>query len=193
MDGTGGQESTCATPTHHQETETLTLQPEACPLTAALSVIGGKWNLIVLYWLAADTQRFTDLQRLMPAITHKVLTAVLRQLECEELVVRRVYPQVPPKVEYQLSEHGRSVLPIVEQLRLHNIPVPLGLAHVRGQPLGELLRVGDRALAEPKMLTDLRPVILGCPAGPARRGRTSAICRISSPTRTRAARARPVH
>jgi DNA-binding HxlR family transcriptional regulator len=88
-----------------------------CPLTAALNAIGGKWNVIVLYWLATGTQRFSDLQRLMPAITHKVLTASLRQLEDEGLVLRAVYPEVPPRVEYMLSEHGRSVVPVVEAIR----------------------------------------------------------------------------
>jgi DNA-binding HxlR family transcriptional regulator len=88
-----------------------------CPLTAALNVIGGKWNVIVLYWLATGTQRFSDLQRLMPAVTHKVLTASLRQLEHDGLVLRAVYPEVPPRVEYMLSEHGRSVVPVVEAIR----------------------------------------------------------------------------
>jgi DNA-binding HxlR family transcriptional regulator len=88
-----------------------------CPLTAALNVIGGKWNVIVLYWLATGTQRFSDLQRLMPAVTHKVLTASLRQLEHDGLVLRAVYPVVPPRVEYMLSEHGRSVIPVVEAIR----------------------------------------------------------------------------
>jgi DNA-binding HxlR family transcriptional regulator len=90
---------------------------DPCPLTAALNVIGGKWNLIVLYWLATGTQRFSDLRRLMPTITHKVLTASLRQLEHDGLVVRCVYPQVPPKVEYALSGHGRSALPLIEAVR----------------------------------------------------------------------------
>jgi DNA-binding HxlR family transcriptional regulator len=89
-----------------------------CPLTAALNVIGGKWNVIVLYWLATGTRRFSDLQRLMPAVTHKVLTASLRQLEHDGLVLRAVYPEVPPRVEYMLSEHGRSVVPVVEAIRL---------------------------------------------------------------------------
>jgi len=88
-----------------------------CPLTAALNVIGGKWNVIVLYWLTTGTQRFSDLQRLMPAVTHKVLTASLRQLEQDGLVLRSVYPEVPPRVEYALSEHGRSVVPVVEAIR----------------------------------------------------------------------------
>lgn len=88
-----------------------------CPLTAALNVIGGKWNVIVLYWLATGTRRFSDLQRLMPAVTHKVLTASLRQLEQNGLVLRAVYPEVPPRVEYMLSEHGRSVVPVVEAIR----------------------------------------------------------------------------
>ncbi len=110
-----------------------------CPLTAALNVIGGKWNLIVLYWLATGTQRFSDLQRLMPAVTHKVLTASLRQLQRDGLVLRAVFPEVPPRVEYMLSDHGRSVIPVIEVVRRwghehlleqvgENRPAPSGLA-----------------------------------------------------------------
>ena len=90
---------------------------EPCPLTTALEAIGGRWNLIVLYWLAQGTRRFNELQRLAPPISHKVLTSTLRQLESNRLVERTVYPEVPPRVEYALSEHGRTVLPVVEAVR----------------------------------------------------------------------------
>jgi DNA-binding HxlR family transcriptional regulator len=113
-----------------------------CPLTAALNVIGGKWNVIVLYWLAAGTQRFSDLQRLMPAVTHKVLTASLRQLEHDGLVLRAVYPEVPPRVEYMLSEHGRSVVPVVEAIR------QWGHEHLRVQPEGLRVATPGRARGE---------------------------------------------
>lgn len=71
----------------------------------------------MLYWLAHGTQRFSDLQRLIPDVTHKMLTSTLRQLETAGLVHRRVYPEVPPRVEYSLSEHGRSAEPVIEAVR----------------------------------------------------------------------------
>jgi DNA-binding HxlR family transcriptional regulator len=88
-----------------------------CPLTAALEAVGGKWSLIVLYWLNTKTCRFAELQRLMPSISHKVLTDVLRDLEQHGLVRREVFETVPPRVEYSLSDHGRTVLPLVEAAR----------------------------------------------------------------------------
>src|ERR1039457_2945722 len=66
-----------------------------CPMTAALNAIGGKWSLICLYWLDSGTRRFNELRRLMPDISHKVLTATLRSLENEGLICRRVYAEVP--------------------------------------------------------------------------------------------------
>jgi DNA-binding HxlR family transcriptional regulator len=82
-----------------------------------MAVLGGRWNLIVLYWLANGTHRFSDLQRLIPDVTHKMLTSTLRQLESAGLVDRRVYPEVPPRVEYSLSDHGRSAEPVIEAVR----------------------------------------------------------------------------
>jgi DNA-binding HxlR family transcriptional regulator len=83
-----------------------------------LEVLGGRWNLIVLYWLADGTRRFSDLQRLIPDVTLKMLTSALRQLESARLVDRHVYPEVPPRVEYSLTDHGRSARPVVEAVRL---------------------------------------------------------------------------
>lgn len=88
-----------------------------CPLTSALGALGGKWNLICIYWLNEAPRRFADLQRLMPEISHKVLTETLRNLELEGLVDRRVLSEMPPHVEYSLSPYGRTVLPLVEAVR----------------------------------------------------------------------------
>jgi DNA-binding HxlR family transcriptional regulator len=92
--------------------------PPRCPLTAALEVIGGKWTLILLYFLSDGTRRFAELQRLMPDISHKVLTATLRDLERHGLVRRTVFAEVPPRVEYALTEHGRTAAPVIEAARL---------------------------------------------------------------------------
>jgi DNA-binding HxlR family transcriptional regulator len=92
--------------------------PTKCPLTAAITAIGGKWNMIVLYWLDSGMRRFNELRRLMPEISHKVLAATLRDLEREGLVTRKVYAEVPPRVEYRLSTHGQTVRPIIEAVRV---------------------------------------------------------------------------
>ena len=91
--------------------------PTKCPLTAALNAIGGKWSLICLYWLDSGTRRFNELRRLMPDISHKVLAATLRSLENEGLISRTVYAEVPPRVEYRISDHGETVLPILRAVR----------------------------------------------------------------------------
>jgi DNA-binding HxlR family transcriptional regulator len=83
----------------------------------ALQVIGGKWKPLILYHLSRNgTSRFGELRKTMPNITQKMLTQQLRELEQDGLVHRLVYPQVPPKVEYSLSDFGMSVLPILERL-----------------------------------------------------------------------------
>jgi DNA-binding HxlR family transcriptional regulator len=103
-------------------------QPTGCPMTAALNAIGGKWNLICLYWLDSGTRRFNELQRLMPDISHKVLTATLRTLEQEGLISRTDFNEIPPRVEYKISAYGESVRPLIEAVRLW------GRGHlVRGQ------------------------------------------------------------
>ena len=92
--------------------------PTGCPMTAALNAIGGKWNLICLYWLDSGTRRFNELQRLMPDISHKVLSATLRTLEQEGLFCRTDFLEVPPRVEYKISAYGESVRPLIEAVRL---------------------------------------------------------------------------
>jgi DNA-binding HxlR family transcriptional regulator len=93
-------------------------QQTGCPMTAALNAIGGKWSLICLYWLDSATRRFNELQRLMPDISHKVLTETLRNLEQEGLVCRTDFLEIPPRVEYKISDYGKSVRPLIEAVRL---------------------------------------------------------------------------
>lgn len=88
-----------------------------CPLTAASRALGGKWNLICLYWIEIEPRHFGELRRLMPEISHKVLAATLRDLEREGLLVREVRAVRPANVEYRLSPHGRSVAPLVRAVR----------------------------------------------------------------------------
>jgi DNA-binding HxlR family transcriptional regulator len=89
-----------------------------CPLTAALAAIGGKWKLIIVYWLAESPKHFAALRQLMPGISQKVLTQQLRELVSDEIVRREPKGAVPAPVEYSLTEYGRSVLPLVEDVRV---------------------------------------------------------------------------
>jgi DNA-binding HxlR family transcriptional regulator len=89
-----------------------------CPLTAALAAIGGKWKLIIIYWLAESPKHFAALRREMSGISQKVLTQQLRELESDGLVQRRPTGVVPAPVEYSLTDYGRSILPLLEDVRL---------------------------------------------------------------------------
>src|SRR6266542_2942588 len=89
-----------------------------CPLTAALAAIGGKWKLIILYWLAQSTKHFAALRQLLPGISQKVLTQQLRELINDGIVQRQPKGAIPAPVEYSLTDYGRSLLPLIEAIRL---------------------------------------------------------------------------
>jgi DNA-binding HxlR family transcriptional regulator len=86
------------------------------PVTTTLGVIGGKWKLLILFHLSKHTYRFSELMKLMPGITQKMLTQQLRQLEDNHLIKRKVYPVVPPKVEYSMTEYGKTLEPILKSM-----------------------------------------------------------------------------
>jgi DNA-binding HxlR family transcriptional regulator len=87
------------------------------PIDATMDVIGGKWKPLIIYALNDETLRFSQLlDKLQPRITQRMLTKQLRQLEEDGLITRKVYTQVPPKVEYSLTELGKSLMPILDQL-----------------------------------------------------------------------------
>ena len=88
-----------------------------CPVEAALDVIGNKWKGIILFHLLSGLKRFNELKRLIPDVSQRVLTLQLRELEKDNVIKRKVYPQVPPKVEYSLSELGVSLKPVLVALR----------------------------------------------------------------------------
>lgn len=88
-----------------------------CPVEAALELIGGKWKGLVLFHLLEGPVRFNALQRALGTVTQRTLTKQLRDLETHGLVARVVYPQVPPKVEYSLTEKGESLRQILLLLR----------------------------------------------------------------------------
>jgi DNA-binding HxlR family transcriptional regulator len=85
-----------------------------CPVEATLDVIGGKWKVVILFWLKDRTLRFGELRRKIPGVSERVLTQQLRELEGHGIVHREVYSEVPPKVEYSLTDYGRTLRPIMD-------------------------------------------------------------------------------
>jgi len=85
-----------------------------CPVKLTASIIGGKWKPSLLFHLEGRTRRFCELQRLIPGLTKKMLTQHLRELERDGIVHRKVYAEVPPRVEYSLTRHGESLKPILK-------------------------------------------------------------------------------
>jgi DNA-binding HxlR family transcriptional regulator len=87
-----------------------------CPIKTTLDVIGGKWKPLILFYLKGGALRFSDLRRRVPSVTQKMLTDRLRELERDGIVHRKVYPQVPPKVEYSLTAYGKTLAPVLEAM-----------------------------------------------------------------------------
>lgn len=83
---------------------------------ATLSVIGGKWKPIILYHLASNTRRFGEIAARIPRISRKVLTEQLKELEKDKLVERKYYKEIPPRVEYSLTELGESLTPVFKEM-----------------------------------------------------------------------------
>jgi len=96
--------------------KTLDCSP-GCAVEATLGLIDGKWKGVVLFHLFEATLRFNEIRRRLPNVTQRMLTNQLRELEADGLIVRTVYPEVPPKVEYRLSERGRSLEPVIMALK----------------------------------------------------------------------------
>ncbi|MDF2671687.1 MAG: HxlR family transcriptional regulator [Paenibacillus sp.] len=93
----------------------INLQEINCEKELTLAVIGGKWKMIILWHLGlTGTKRFSELKKLIPSITQKMLTNQLRELEDDQLVVRKVFAEVPPRVEYTLTEYGLSIIPVLQ-------------------------------------------------------------------------------
>lgn len=88
-----------------------------CPIRNVLSRVGDKWSMLVLFTLESnDNQLFKELQRNIPDISQKMLTATLKMLEADGLIRREVFPEVPPRVEYSLTKKGKSLLPLIDNL-----------------------------------------------------------------------------
>ncbi|MCL6298908.1 winged helix-turn-helix transcriptional regulator [Streptomyces kronopolitis] len=99
-----------------RERERVDMMAEWCNTEVMLSVVGGKWKLLIIRYLLLGTHRFGELKQAMSTITQRMLTRQLRELENDDLVSRTVYPEVPPRVEYALTEAGESLRGIIGEL-----------------------------------------------------------------------------
>jgi DNA-binding HxlR family transcriptional regulator len=88
----------------------------SCPVETTLAVIEGRWKVLVLHHLLSGTKRFSELHRLLVDISHRTLAKQLRELEHDGIIRRKVYPQVPPRVEYSLTKFGETLTPVLEAM-----------------------------------------------------------------------------
>lgn len=112
------------------------------PVEFALHFIGGTWKMPILWRLNQATMRYSELKKTLPHITHKMLSSQLRDLERDELIVRKVYPVVPPKVEYTISAKGKKVIPVIEVIREY------GLAVMKEKGLGSAEKTKTKTAAK---------------------------------------------
>ena len=93
------------------------MEIENCPVTATMGVIGGKWKILILYLICNDINRFGKMSMMLKAISKQMLTTQLRELEQDGIIERVIYPEIPPRVEYFLTEKGKSLLPIIDLMK----------------------------------------------------------------------------
>jgi DNA-binding HxlR family transcriptional regulator len=127
-----------------------------CPVKLTSSIIGGKWKPSLLFHLEGRTRRFCELQRLIPGLTKKMLTQHLRELERDEIVRRKVYAEVPPRVEYSLTRHGESLKPILKLMSTWGTRhrARYGLTTARSQKPGALRNAVGTIMSTPTSPVD---------------------------------------
>lgn len=105
------------------------------PVEFAMDRIGGTWKMPILWRLKDKTMRYGELKKDIPHITHKMLTSQLRQLEEEGFILRKVYPVVPPKVEYSITERGTKAIQIIQAIRNYGLELmeEFGVSHEKGK------------------------------------------------------------
>lgn len=91
-------------------------QYDVCPMVLVQHILSGKRKILILWYLSYGTMRFSDIKKRLPDVTQKMLTQQLRSLEEDRLICRKVYPVVPPKVEYSLTEIGKGTIPVLEAM-----------------------------------------------------------------------------
>ena len=92
------------------------LKYDICPMVLVQEMLSGKRKMLILWYLSYKTLRFSDIKRRLPDVTQKMLTIQLRKLEEDNLIDRKIYPVIPPKVEYSLTERGKKIIPILEMM-----------------------------------------------------------------------------
>lgn len=95
----------------------IEMDTSPCPVNQALSVIGGKWRLQIIFQIGIEKRRFGELKRLIPPISEKMLIQELKNLTLAGILKRKAYREIPPKVEYSLTEEGLKILPIIDQIK----------------------------------------------------------------------------
>jgi DNA-binding HxlR family transcriptional regulator len=104
-----------------------------CPVEACVEVIGGKWKGVILFHLLGGTKRFNELMRLMPDVTQRMLTRQLRELEDDQIVNRKIYAEVPPKVEYSLTDFGTTLEPVLHMIQSWGVQYIGQITEIRKQ------------------------------------------------------------
>lgn len=92
--------------------------PNSCPVTHCLNLIGGKWKGVILYLIDLDCNRFSQLQRAIPQISKQMLVNQLRELEADGIIQREIYAEIPPRVEYRITPLGKSLFPIINAMKV---------------------------------------------------------------------------
>jgi DNA-binding HxlR family transcriptional regulator len=106
---------------------------QECPVTATMSLIGGKWKILILHLINNDINRFGKMGMMLKDISKQMLTTQLRELENDQLIQRTIYPEIPPRVEYALTDKGRSLLPIIEMMKIWGTENLVGRPQLQNQ------------------------------------------------------------
>lgn len=100
-----------------KEIESKSSEIQECPVTYCMSKIGGKWKPIILYLISKEVNRFGILQRGISGISKQMLTKQLREMENDGILIRKIYPEIPPRVEYFISDLGNSLMPVIQSMK----------------------------------------------------------------------------
>ena len=91
--------------------------PYNCPVTHCMNKIGGKWKILIIYAVSRNCNRFSKLQKALPIISKQMLVNQLRELEEDNILERTIFPEIPPRVEYKITEYGQSLMPVIAVLQ----------------------------------------------------------------------------